>query len=102
MRAGRMHLPALINLSAFCTAVDVVGTTALLLVSIVPMLWLSGKIFRLGVLRTGQPPTRQGIVETVDRYCVTPSLSTASATLCESKPQCTQRLARRFINTCFT
>ena len=55
MRAGRMHLPALINLSAFCTAVDVVGTTALLLVSIVLMLWLSGKIFRLGVLRTGQP-----------------------------------------------
>ena len=36
--------------------VDVVGTTALLLVSIVLMLWLSGKIFRLGVLRTGQPP----------------------------------------------
>ena len=36
--------------------VDVVGTTALLLVSIVLMLWLSGKIFRLGVLRTGRPP----------------------------------------------
>ena len=36
--------------------VDVVGTTILLLLSIVVVLWLSGKVFRLGVLRTGQPP----------------------------------------------
>jgi len=37
-------------------AVDLIGTTIVLLVSIVLVLWLSGKIFRQGVLRTGQPP----------------------------------------------
>jgi hypothetical protein len=36
--------------------VDIVGTTLLLIVSIVFVLWLSGKVFRQGVLRTGQPP----------------------------------------------
>ena len=36
--------------------IDVVGTTIVLLLSIVLVLWLSGKVFRLGVLRTGQPP----------------------------------------------
>lgn len=36
--------------------IDVVGTTILLLLSIVLVLWLSGKVFRHGVLRTGQPP----------------------------------------------
>lgn len=36
--------------------VDVVGTTIVLVMSIVLVLWLSGKVFRLGVLRTGQPP----------------------------------------------
>jgi len=36
--------------------IDLVGTTVLLIVSIALMLWLSGKIFRLGVLRSGQPP----------------------------------------------
>lgn len=36
--------------------IDVVGTTVLLLVSIVFVLWMSGKVFKLGVLRTGQPP----------------------------------------------
>lgn len=36
--------------------VDLLGTTLLLLVSIVMVLWLSGKIFRHGVLRSGQPP----------------------------------------------
>lgn len=35
---------------------DVIGTTAVLLLSIALVLWLSGKIFRQGVLRTGQPP----------------------------------------------
>lgn len=35
---------------------DVVGTTLLLLLSIALVLWGSGKIFRQGVLRTGQPP----------------------------------------------
>lgn len=36
--------------------IDVIGTTVLLLLSIVLVLWLMGKVFRLGVLRTGQPP----------------------------------------------
>lgn len=36
--------------------VDVIGTSVVLLVSIVLMLWLSGRIFRHGVLRSGQPP----------------------------------------------
>lgn len=35
---------------------DLIGTTIVLLLSIVLVLWLSGKIFRQGVLRTGQPP----------------------------------------------
>lgn len=36
--------------------IDSIGTTILLLLSIALVLWLSGKIFRQGVLRTGQPP----------------------------------------------
>lgn len=36
--------------------VDVVGTTLVLLICIVAVLWLSGRIFRQGILRTGQPP----------------------------------------------
>ena len=36
--------------------IDVVGTTIVLLLSIIFVLWLSGKVFRMGVLRTGQPP----------------------------------------------
>lgn len=36
--------------------IDVVGSTIVLVLSIVLVLWLSGKVFRLGVLRTGQPP----------------------------------------------
>ena len=36
--------------------VDVVGTTIVLLISILLVLWGSGKVFRQGVLRTGQPP----------------------------------------------
>lgn len=36
--------------------IDVVGTTILLIVSILLVLWGSGKVFKLGVLRTGQPP----------------------------------------------
>lgn len=36
--------------------VDVVGTTIVLLICIVAVLWLSGRIFRQGILRTGQPP----------------------------------------------
>lgn len=36
--------------------VDVVGTTIVLLICIAAVLWLSGRIFRQGILRTGQPP----------------------------------------------
>ena len=36
--------------------VDIIGTTIVVLLSIALVLWLSGKIFRQGVLRTGQPP----------------------------------------------
>ncbi|MDX1491057.1 MAG: ABC transporter permease [Pseudohongiellaceae bacterium] len=36
--------------------IDTVGTTLLLLLTIALMLWLSGKIFRQSILRTGQPP----------------------------------------------
>jgi ABC-2 type transport system permease protein len=35
---------------------DLIGTMILLLGSTVLVLWLSGKIFRVGILRTGQPP----------------------------------------------
>ena len=50
----------------------------------------------------GEATMNHGIVEAVDRYCVTLSLSASPASLCESKPQCTQRRARRSISTCFT
>ncbi len=35
---------------------DRVGTLILLVLSTIAMLWLSGRIFRIGILRTGQPP----------------------------------------------
>ncbi len=35
---------------------DLVGTLILMIVSAAGMLWLSGRIFRIGILRTGQPP----------------------------------------------
>lgn len=43
--------------------VDVIGTAIVLLLSIVLVLWLCGKIFRQGVLRTGQPPRLLEIVQ---------------------------------------
>jgi ABC-type Na+ efflux pump permease subunit len=36
--------------------VDVIGTALLLLVSTIAALWMAGKVFRIGILRTGQPP----------------------------------------------
>jgi ABC-2 type transport system permease protein len=36
--------------------VDLIGTFLLLAATTVLALWMSGKIFRLGILRTGQPP----------------------------------------------
>jgi len=35
---------------------DLVGTLVLMLVSTAGGLWMAGKIFRIGILRTGQPP----------------------------------------------
>ena len=35
---------------------DVVGTLVLLVLATLVSLWLTGKIFRIGILRTGQPP----------------------------------------------
>jgi ABC-2 type transport system permease protein len=35
---------------------DLVGTGVLMFVTVILMLWLSSRIFRIGVLRTGQPP----------------------------------------------
>jgi ABC-2 type transport system permease protein len=36
--------------------VDFIGTFVLLLVTTLLALWMTGKIFRIGILRTGQPP----------------------------------------------
>lgn len=36
--------------------IDVIGTTIVLVLSIALVLWLCGKVFKHGVLRTGQPP----------------------------------------------
>ena len=36
--------------------VDLIGTMVLMLVSVGGALWMGGKIFRRGILRTGQPP----------------------------------------------
>lgn len=36
--------------------VDLVGTMVLLILSTAGSLWMAGKIFRIGILRTGQPP----------------------------------------------
>jgi ABC-2 type transport system permease protein len=42
---------------------EVVGTLVLLVASIVVTIWLSGRIFRNGILRTGQPPKLFEIVK---------------------------------------
>jgi ABC-2 type transport system permease protein len=36
--------------------IDLIGTLILLLVSTGLALWLAAKVFRIGILRTGQPP----------------------------------------------
>lgn len=36
--------------------IDVAGTTVLLIITTIAVLWLSGRVFRQGILRTGQPP----------------------------------------------
>ena len=35
---------------------DLIGTTVVLALSVVGMLWVSARVFRTGILRTGQPP----------------------------------------------
>lgn len=44
---------------------ELLGTGALMLVTIVFMLWLSSRIFRIGVLRTGQPPKIVELIKSV-------------------------------------
>jgi ABC-2 type transport system permease protein len=36
--------------------IDVIGTTVMLVITIALVIWISGRIFRVGILRTGQPP----------------------------------------------
>jgi ABC-2 type transport system permease protein len=36
--------------------VDLIGTLVLLIVATAGSLWMAGKVFRIGILRTGQPP----------------------------------------------
>ena len=36
--------------------IDRIGTIVLLLISAGAALWMTGRIFRIGILRTGQPP----------------------------------------------
>jgi ABC-2 type transport system permease protein len=36
--------------------VDLIGTLVLLVLAAIGALWMSGKVFRIGILRTGQPP----------------------------------------------
>ncbi len=45
--------------------VDVIGTTILLLISIVFVLWVCGKVFRQGVLRSGQPPRLMELIRLI-------------------------------------
>jgi ABC-2 type transport system permease protein len=35
---------------------DIIGTSIMLVLTIVFVIWVSGRIFRVGILRTGQPP----------------------------------------------
>lgn len=44
---------------------DRVGTLLLLIATTIGMLWLSGRIFRIGILRTGQPPKLSELVRWV-------------------------------------
>ena len=44
---------------------DLVGTGILMVLTSILMLWLSSRIFRLGVLRTGQPPKFFELVKSI-------------------------------------
>ena len=44
------------RMAASPPASEIYGTAIMLLISVVAVFWLSAKIFRIGVLRSGQPP----------------------------------------------
>ena len=55
---------AMINrIAADPPMIEVIGTLILLLVSSAFILWASGKIFRIAILRTGQPPKIKELVK---------------------------------------
>lgn len=47
---------------------DMIGTMVLLLITTATALWMAGKVVRIGILRTGQPP---GIIEMI-RWAIRP------------------------------
>ncbi|HEX5219563.1 MAG TPA: ABC transporter permease [Verrucomicrobiae bacterium] len=47
--------------------IDLIGTTLLLLASTAGALWMAGKVFRIGILRTGQPPKLLEMIRWVRR-----------------------------------
>ena len=55
---------AMINrIAAGLSAIEIFGTLTLLLVSSAFILWASGKIFRIAILRTGQPPKIKELIK---------------------------------------
>ena len=36
--------------------IDLIGTILLMIVTAAATVWMAGKVFRIGILRTGQPP----------------------------------------------
>ena len=48
-------------------AIDLYGTMVLLIITALAMLWASGRIFRVGMLRTGQPPRIVELIRWITR-----------------------------------
>ena len=44
---------------------ELIGTGVLMVLTVFAMLWLSGKVFRIGILRTGQPPRLLELVKSL-------------------------------------
>ncbi len=44
---------------------ELIGTGVLMVFTVFAMLWLSGKVFRIGILRTGQPPRLLELVKSL-------------------------------------